>query len=119
MGRFGRKRPEDSNYFNKEVALNELLGAFVSDTATVTQVSDLDTVQTLLVANTDRKAFSIFNNSTAILYVKLGSGASSTDFSFRIVPQGYYESGFFAYTGIITGTWASNQSGEAQITEFE
>lgn len=117
--RFGRKRAEDSDYYNKEVALNELLGAFVSDSATVTQVSDSDSVQTLLVANTDRKSFSIFNNSTAILYVKLGSGASSTDFSFRIVPQGYYESGFFAYTGIITGVWSADSTGQAQITEFE
>lgn len=117
--RFGRKSASDSDYFNKEVALNELLGATVSDSVDVTSVSDSDTVQTLLAANTDRKGFSIFNDSTAILYVKLGTGASSTDFSFRITPQGYYESGVLAYRGIITGTWASNASGAARLSEYE
>lgn len=116
--RFGRKSASDQNYYNKEVALNELLGSFVADNAAVSAVTDLDTVQTLMAANEDRKGFSIFNDSAAILYVKLGASASLTDFSFRIVPQGYYETSILNYTGIVTGIWASNQSGSARITEY-
>lgn len=116
--RQGRKSPQDSDYFNHEVAINELLGATISDSTDVTSVSDLDTVQTLLASNTDRKGFSIHNDSTAILYVKLGSGASTSSFSFRITPQGYYESGVLAYRGLISGIWASDASGAARITEY-
>ena len=117
--RFGRKSAQDADYFNHEVALNELLGATISDSVDVTSVSDLDTVQTLLADNPDRRGFSIFNDSTAILYVKLGSGASASSFSFRIVPQGYYESSGLCYTGVITGIWASDASGAARISEYE
>ena len=116
--RFGRKSASDANYYNKEVALNELLGAFISESADVTSVADLDTVQTLLAANTDRKGFSIHNDSTAILYVKLGATATSTDFSFRVVPQGYYESSSLIYLGIITGIWSADSTGAARITEY-
>lgn len=117
--RTGRKSPSDSNFFNKEVALNELLGGFSSETAVVTSVNDSDSAQTILASNSDRKGFSIFNDSTQIMYVKLGSNASSTDFSFRIVPQGYYESSTLGYTGIITGIWAANGSGAARVTSYE
>lgn len=118
MGRFGSKQPSDSNFFNAEVALNELLNQYVSDTAVVTQVADSDSVQTLLAANTDRTGYSIYNDSTAILYIKHGTGATTGDFTYRLVPNGYYESGQLRYRGIITGIWASDQSGQAQVTEY-
>lgn len=117
--RFGRKSASDSDYYNKEVALNELLGAFISETVDVSSVNDSDSAQTLLAANPDRKGFSIFNDSTQILYVKLGAAATTTDFSFRITPQGYYESSTLCYTGIITGIWAANGSGAARLSEYE
>ena len=117
--RFGRKSPQDSDYFNHEVAINELLGATISDSVDVTSVGDEATAVTLLAANTDRKGFSIHNDSTAILYVKLGSGASTSSFSIRITPQGYYESGVLAYRGLISGIWASDAGGSARISEYE
>lgn len=91
------------------------------DAATVTSVADLNTVQTLKAANASRTALFICNNSSALLYVKLGSAASTTDFTVIIAANG----GFWelptdnvVYTGIVTGIWASDSTGAALITEL-
>src|SRR5690242_8450083 len=71
-------------------------------TATVTSVpSDTNTV-TLKAANANRRRLILYNDSTAVLYVKLGTGASATDFSFPLPANTLYE---FPqpepYTGIV------------------
>lgn len=87
--------------------------------ATVTSVDDSNTVQTLLEANGRRHSVTVFNDSTAVLYVKLGSAASTTDFSFKLGAGSYWEMpNGYGYQGIITGVWASNASGAAKITEL-
>lgn len=119
--RTASKLPSDSNYYNKEVALNELLtGGEGLSSATITSVSDSDSAQTLLSANSDRKGSIIFNDSTAILYVSLGSTATTTNFSYRLTPNATLE--LFAeknFTGLISGIWESDASGAARITELE
>lgn len=115
------KRPSDSDFLNVEAALNELLrgGAGLS-TATLSQVDDTDSSTTLLAANSERKGCIIFNNSPAILYVALSSTATTSAFSYRLVPNATLE--LFAeknYVGLISGIWASNSSGRAVITELE
>jgi len=76
----------------------------------------------LLAANQSRKKGStIANDSTAILYIKLGSGSSATSFMVAIdgkttvpgifsIPDGY--------TGAVYGTWAS-ATGAARVTEMQ
>lgn len=113
--RRGIKSPVDSDYFNKEVALNELLGAFQSDDATVSSVNGSASSVTLLSANSSRKGFKIFNDSTAILYIKYGATASTSSFTVRLTPYGIHEGS--VYTGIIDGIWAS-ATGAARITEL-
>lgn len=72
---------------------------------------------TLKEANVDRTKVYIFNDATSYLYVKYGSGASSTDFTARVPPGGAHEA--VAYNGIITGAWAAATAGEAaQVTEM-
>lgn len=119
--RLASKSPSSSNFYNKEVALNELLnGGSGLSTATLTQVDDLDTSQTLLSANSERKGCVIYNNSAAILYVAFSSTATTAAFTYRLVPNATLE--LFAeknYTGLISGIWASNSSGQAVITELE
>ncbi len=88
-----------------------------SDTATVTSVNDTATSTTLLSANASRRGATIYNTSTAILYVKLGTTASATSFTVAMVASSYYEVPF-GYTGRIDGIWASDQSGAAVITEL-
>jgi hypothetical protein len=114
--RSGNKLSSDSNYFNKEVALNELLGAFISDDADVTSVGDSASSVTLLASNSARKGFKIFNDSTAILYVKYGATASTSSFTVRLTPYGIHEG--VGYTGRIDGIWASDAGGNARITEL-
>lgn len=87
-------------------------------TSTTSLVADNASVQTLLAANTNRLGATIANDSSAALYVKLGSAASATDYTARVAQYGYYEVPF-GYQGIITGIWASDPGdGAARITEL-
>lgn len=119
--RLASKSPSSSNFYNKEVALNELLsGGLGLSTATLSSVSDLDTSQTLLSANSDRKGLVIYNDSTAILYVAFAATATTSAFTYRLVPTATLELfGEKNYVGVISGIWASNASGAARITELE
>lgn len=122
MPRFGSKQPSDADYFNIEVAINELLAAFFSSTtgdASVTSVGDEVSSTTLLAANAGRRGFKIFNDSTAILYIKYGVTASTSSFTVRLTPYGIHESDQPCYRGLITGIWASDAGGAARITEIE
>lgn len=87
-----------------------------STSATVTPVSSSATVVTLAAANGSRRGLTIYNDSTKILFVKLGSGASQTDFSVKLSSQGYYETPA-QYTGIVTGLWSS-VNGFGYVTEI-
>ena len=70
---------------------------------------------TLLAANSARRGAMIFNESTSVLYLKLGSASSVTSYTAIIPANGYYEVPF-GYTGVITGIWAS-ANGAARVTE--
>lgn len=78
-------------------------------------VASSATVVTLLAANRKRKGASIFNDSTQILYVKLGANASATSYTSKVGVSGLYEVAH-EYTGIVTGLWAS-ANGNARVTE--
>lgn len=73
---------------------------------------------TLLASNTARRGFTIWNDSTQILFVKMGATASATSYHFQMIAGAYYESpAGFLYTGIIDGIWAS-ANGNARVGEF-
>jgi hypothetical protein len=81
-------------------------------------VNDAATSTLLLASNSERRGAAIWNDSTAVLYVLLGSDtASATVASAKIAADGYYETPP-TYTGAITGIWASDASGAARITEW-
>jgi hypothetical protein len=92
-------------------------------TVTPTAVGDSATVVTLLAANEDRSGATFYNDSTALLYLKLGSGASASSFTAALAgkvgstPGGYYETPF-DYDGIVTGIWASDAGGQVLVTEI-
>lgn len=86
-------------------------------TATLANVSGATSSTTLISSNADRRAFVIYNDSSAILYVKFGSTASSTSFTYYLAPGATLESQPACYTGIITGIWAS-ATGSARTTEI-
>lgn len=88
-----------------------------SSTAVVTSVASSATNVQLLAVNAGRKAFSVYNESTSILYLKLGTTASAASYSVQIPTNSYYESQNLIYTGEVDGIWAS-ANGSARITEL-
>lgn len=70
----------------------------------------------LLAANTSRLGATIWNEGANELFVKAGTTASTTDYSTRIPPGGYWEAPF-GYTGRIDGI-TSTGTAQAQITEY-
>ena len=87
-----------------------------SGTATATNVASSASNVNLLVLNTGRLGATVFNDSTATLYIKLGTTASLTSYTVQVAPNGYYEVPY-GYTGNIDGIWGS-ATGNARVTEL-
>ena len=90
-----------------------------STTPTVSAVEDNTATAVILAAgNTDRSALFILNDagSSGTLYVKYGTGASSTSYTVAVAAGGYWEMPG-VYTGVISGIWAADGDGTALVTE--
>jgi hypothetical protein len=57
----------------------------------------------------------VFNDSTAILYLKFGAGASVSSYTVQIAAGGLYEFPLPVYGGQVDGIWAS-ANGNARVT---
>lgn len=89
-----------------------------STTGTVTTVADTASNATLLSANAGRLGASITNDSSARLYIKAGTTASTTSYTVSLGQHDYWEVPA-GYTGRIDGIWASDPGdGAARITEY-
>ena len=87
-------------------------------TSSVTSVASSATSVTLLASNAARKGATVFNDSTAILYLKFGATASATSYTVQIAAGGYYEfPGPTVYSGIVDGIWSA-ANGNARLTEL-
>lgn len=87
-----------------------------SNTPTVTQVASSASNITLLALNASRKMAMFFNDSTQILYLKLGATASTSSYTVKMAAGAYYELPAPIWTGKIDGIWASS-NGNALVTE--
>jgi len=87
-----------------------------SATGTHTNITGSASNVTLQASNANRRGLAVWNDSTAILYVKLGTTASTTSFSAKLAAGAYYE-GPVNYTGNVDGIWAS-ATGTARVVEF-
>jgi hypothetical protein len=88
-------------------------------TPALTSVGDTATSTTVLASNSSRKGAVIVNDSTAILYLKLGATASATSYTFKMQPDDtVIINSQNLYTGIIDGIWASDAGGNARVTEL-
>lgn len=84
-------------------------------TGTLTNVSGSASSVTLLASNAARRKAIIVNDSSATLYIKFGTTASTTSYS--VPPLGPYEAWEeTVYTGRIDGIWSS-ATGTARVTE--
>ena len=87
-----------------------------STAAAVTAVASATSNQTLIQANAVRFGVSIYNDSTAILYVKCGANASTSSYTVQIGSQQYWETPF-NYAGQVDGVWGA-ANGNALVTEY-
>ncbi len=93
--------------------------ALTADSATLSNVNDTVASTTLLAANAARRGVTIFNDSTADLFVKYGATASATSFTVKIAGGGYWEMPSPTYLGVLDGIWsADTASGAARVTEL-
>ena len=95
---------------------NLVYNAARSSTATTSNVAGSASSVTLLSANTSRLGATVYNDSTATLYLKLGTTASTTSYTIQLRRYDYYEIPA-GYTGRIDGIWSA-ASGSARITEL-
>ena len=100
---------------------NDVTGSFAKDlgaTGTTSAVADNAASVTILAANAARFSFSVFNDSTATLYLKLAaSAASTTDYTTQIPPNSFFSDD--TYAGEVRGIWATDPgTGAARVTEI-
>lgn len=88
-----------------------------SNTPTLSNVSGSATSVTLLAANTARRSAIFYNDSTADCYVKYGSTASSTSFTYYLPSLATLSITGDEYAGIVTGIWGS-ATGSMRVTEI-
>ena len=92
-------------------------------TAVVNVVPTSFTAVTFAAANAARVGLIVVNSEDASseLYLKFGSGASSTSWTMIIQPGGFYEMPPHYYSGIVTGIWLDWSRavpvGDAHVTE--
>jgi len=84
-------------------------------TATLSNVSSSASSVTVLASSTSRSGVIIYNDSTAVLYLKYGTTASATSFTYRIGPGDTWEMPSPIFTGTLDGIWAS-ANGNARVT---
>lgn len=81
---------------------------------TLTNVASSATSVTLFAASQAAQRY-VYNDSTAVLYITLGSSvASATNYTFQLAAGG---STSFSYNGPVTAIWAS-ANGSARCTEL-
>lgn len=103
------------NFIGLVTVANTVLVKQLSTTAVTAAVSAATISTTLLAANALRIAGSLYNDSSAICYIKFGSGAAIASFKVPLAANTYYEIPG-GYNGIITGIWAS-VAGSMRVSE--
>lgn len=88
-----------------------------ASTGTVTSPAAVTTsVATVLAANAARVGATVYNESGAICYLKLGAAGSLTSYTVQVAIGAYYETPF-GYTGILTGITLSGTA-VLRVTEL-
>lgn len=97
---------------------NPVTSSTAPATGTLTSVTSATADTTVLASNSARKGALIYNESTAILYLLLATGTSSTSaYSLQVPANGSFTLNPGEYSGIIKGIWSA-ANGFARVTEF-
>lgn len=82
------------------------LGDFYGQTAaSVTSVTGSTGSTVLLYSNLGGRRVLFFNHANSSLFLKMGNGASVTDFTVKLSSGSYYETPLPVHTGSYTGIW--------------
>lgn len=84
--------------------------------ASVTSITASITSLVILYPNRDRKAAYFFNHSNNTFFLKLGNGASTSDFTVKITSGSLYELPYPCYRDAVTAI-ADNTGGSLKVTE--
>lgn len=79
--------------------------AIFANIASVQAIGGSTTALTLFSTLSSRAGCTIWNDSASRLYVKYGQNLSTTLYSFKIGPYGYWEMAPNGFGGIVTGVW--------------
>jgi len=86
----------DGSIYRLQVETKEIR----SSTATVTSVAKSSVSVLILAANPNRLGATIYNDSEKSMYLKFGTGATTSSFTVRIGENAYYEIPF-GYAGVL------------------
>jgi hypothetical protein len=90
---------------------------FGPTSSTHANVAASATEVTIFAANSNAvEGRSVFNDSTAILYVKKAAGVTTTSCWTQVLPGALLEFPLPVYRGVVTGLWSS-ATGAARTTE--
>lgn len=86
-------------------------------TATLANVTSSNTSVSLWADVASANGRIVFNDSSAILYLKFGATASTTSYTVQVAAGASYEFSKPVYSGAVDGIWAS-QNGAARLTSW-
>ena len=98
-----------------EAALRPDHGPMTSATTAVE--INATTPTTIAAANIDRKQLIVTNSSGALVYIKLGLGATDSDYTVRMNTNDVFATALYGYTGVITAVRGSG-TGTVLVTEI-
>lgn len=85
--------------------------------ATAANVASSATSVQLFAAASVVHGRTVYNDSTAVLYLKYGATASTTSYTIQLAAGAYYEFPQPVYGGEVDGIWAS-ANGAARVTSW-
>lgn len=87
-------------------------------TSVVTSVVSAATSTSILASNANRRMAIMVNDADKNAYVKLGTTASTTSFSYKLTPGQTLELPMPVYTGAIDAIWETSPTGSMRVTEI-
>lgn len=86
-------------------------------TPVTANVASSATSVTVFAATGQASGRTVFNDSTAVLYLKFGTTASATSYTVQMLAGDYYEFPQPVFCGRVDGIWAS-ANGNARVTSW-
>jgi hypothetical protein len=94
------------------------MGVISDQTAVTASVASSASSTTLFAAGTGAaNGRAVYNDSTAVLYLKFGAVASVSSYTVQVAAGGFFEFPVPLYNGQVDGIWAST-NGNARCTSW-